>query len=123
MVYLICLEEKVSGHAKHYVGHCLDIRLKTRLQEHRTGNGKSANLLRVAKEQNIEWTMVRGWPKGSKTLEKRIKLNGKIDKLCPCCNPDNWKNYGKYKRKKMNGQEVEKKWFAEKSYKKWKEGR
>lgn len=121
MVYLICFSDKLSDHAQHYVGHCKDNRLATRMAEHRTGSG--AKILQVASQQGIDWDMVRGWPGGDESLERRIKMNGHIKKLCPSCNPDSWENYGQYHTKKVSDEKINKKWFSLKSWKKWKEGR
>lgn len=81
-MYLIHFARPLA-HAQHYVGSAEH--LKARLVEHRAGRG--ARLLQVIQDLGIEWQVVRQWPLGGRSLEKRIKAAGHSPRLCPVCNP------------------------------------
>ncbi len=123
MVYLYCCSERISGYARHYLGQCEDWRLRLRDQEHQNGSANGARILQVALEQGISFSIVRGWPKGDKALERRLKWNGHIDKLCPCCNPEGWETRGVFQYTRVSDEDLEKTWFNYKSNKKAREGR
>jgi hypothetical protein len=57
IIYLLHLDRPYK-HARHYLGWASN--LEARLAPHADGTG--ANLLRVAKEAGIGWTLARTWP-------------------------------------------------------------
>jgi hypothetical protein len=91
MIYLLHFERPVSGHARHYMGWCRDslTDLRTRLREHRTGNGHTGSVLtHAAHQQGIEFWLVRTWP-GSRAEERRMKRKPRGSaghaRRCPLC--------------------------------------
>lgn len=83
MLYLIHFRRPYY-HARHYLGYCGKGRrvLLRRLARHRRGDG--AKLLRAVQRAGHAWKVVRVWPGGDRTLERRLKRWGK-GKLCPLC--------------------------------------
>lgn len=77
-VYLIHLYEKV-GHAQHYTGWYQNPR---RLEHHEAGTG--ANLLAVARQRGIGWTVASVIP-GDRNLERQLKNRGGAKRRCPVC--------------------------------------
>ena len=91
-VYLIHLNKPIGdlnnprGKAQHYIGWASD--LANRIKYHRNGNG--ARLIQVVNAAGVGWEVVRTWPEGDKTLERRLKNWHKASQLCPVCNPERW---------------------------------
>lgn len=85
MIYLIHLSAPL-GHAKHYLGFVEDrFDLERRLKRHRSGQG--SRLLRACNERGIAYEIVRVWPAGTRTHERRMK-NRASTQLCPTCVPN-----------------------------------
>lgn len=82
MLYLIHADRKYF-HAQHYLGFTNN--LDRRLDDHILGNG--ARLVEVYNEHGIHWRVVRVWPEGSRTDERRLKQQKHGPRLCPVCNP------------------------------------
>ena len=81
-VYLLHFERPYE-HAGHYLGFTTSERtLGARLEHHRAGTG--ANLLRVITEAGIDFGLVRVWPEGTQTLERKLKAHSST-RLCPVC--------------------------------------
>lgn len=78
-VYLLHLDTPLE-HARHYLGWAQS--LDKRLKHHRAGSG--ANMLRVAGERGIGFSLARTWA-GDRTLEARLKRSGGRTRLCPAC--------------------------------------
>ncbi|MFL5591042.1 MAG: endonuclease [Ktedonobacteraceae bacterium] len=81
MLYLLHCDEKYF-HAHHYLGYTTN--LGRRLDDHLLGNG--ARLVEVYNEHHIHWRVVRVWPKGTRTDERRLKRQKHGPRLCPVCN-------------------------------------
>jgi len=79
-VYLLHFD-RPFGHARHYCGWAVDV--EGRLQHHENGTG--ANLLRFVRAAGITWRLVRTWPDGDKTFERRVKRQGGLARVCPEC--------------------------------------
>jgi predicted GIY-YIG superfamily endonuclease len=77
-------------HAQHYIGTADD--LTARINEHRSGQG--ARFLSVANSAGIDWRVVRTW-KGGRQLERKLKRRHDAPRLCPVCNPQDWKKLAK----------------------------
>lgn len=92
-VYLIHLD-KPFRHARHYLGYSQGLdSIKYRLAHHKSGSG--ANLLKHVANAGIGFQIVRVWPNGSKSDERRLKSHSST-RLCPICNPDSfWMNGNK----------------------------
>lgn len=85
MVYLIHFE-RAYRHARHYIGFVADKRnLQRRIEHHRAGRG--ARLLKAVADSNIAFDVVRTWPDGDRTFERRLKNRKETPRLCPVCNP------------------------------------
>lgn len=81
MVYLIHFE-KPYKHAQHYIGYTGD--LDKRMYEHELGN-KGARLLQVVRDAGINFNVVRTWPDGDRTYERKLHNMKCSRKLCPVC--------------------------------------
>lgn len=81
MVYLIHFERPYF-HACHYLGF-VKSNLDQRIEQHRAGNG--ARLLQVVTQAGIDWRVVRTWPQGNRSLERRLKRQKNAWKHCPIC--------------------------------------
>ena len=81
MVYLIHFEEKLH-HAQHYLGF-VEKNLNGRIARHKSGQG--AMLLRACNVKGIQWQLVRVWPDGDRSFERKLKNWKKARRLCPCC--------------------------------------
>jgi predicted GIY-YIG superfamily endonuclease len=79
-VYLIHTT-KPFHHLRHYLGWTQN--LDERLEEHRRGTG--ANIMRVLKEQGIEWKLARTWKNVTRKFERRLKNQGGLSRHCPIC--------------------------------------
>lgn len=71
------------GHARHYLGLTHD--LSDRLHDHVRGQG--ARLLEVVAGAGIEWELV-AVGRGTRLVERRLKLNSHVPRLCPVCRGD-----------------------------------
>lgn len=85
MVYLLHFARRLH-HAGHYVGWTRDAgTLPARIEHHRNGSG--ARLLAAVADAGIDFAVVRTWPDGDRTLERRLKNGKRGPRLCPVCNP------------------------------------
>ncbi len=83
LLYLICFDQPYR-HARHYLGWVESAdRLDRRMDRHRRGVG--AKLLAVLKVNGIGWRVVRTWPDGTKSDERRMKRRGHSPDYCPVC--------------------------------------
>ncbi|MCC6170046.1 MAG: endonuclease [Caldilineaceae bacterium] len=82
MLYLLHFEPPLR-HARHYLGYTADSR--RRLQQHLSGHGSP--LVRAALAAGCTVTLVRTWPNGTRTLERKLKNRKHGPRLCPICNP------------------------------------
>lgn len=84
MLYLVHFEEPYC-HARHYLGFVeqdTDMALETRLDYHRRGQG--SRLLAVVTAAGIDWRVVRTWPGGTRSDERRLKGHSST-RYCPEC--------------------------------------
>lgn len=83
-VYLIHFDRPISPKhtCQHYLGYAEDV--EARIKAHRAGNG--SRLCEVAAERGIGFRVVRIWPDGDRTFERKLKNRKNAPKLCPCCN-------------------------------------
>ena len=79
-VYLIHFDRPYK-HARHYIGYAEEV--DKRMIRHRAGTG--CNLIRVIQEAGIGWEVVRIWPEGDRTFERKLKERHRSADLCPCC--------------------------------------
>lgn len=82
MVYLIHFFAPLA-HAKHYLGYTSKKKMADRIARHKSGTG--AAILRELKRRGIEWEVVRTWPDGDRTFERRLKNQKNSKKHCPIC--------------------------------------
>lgn len=68
-------------HARHYLGHAVDI--EPRIHAHLHGRG--ARLTQVALEAGCALVLVRVWEDGDRKLERRLKNWHGSGRLCPIC--------------------------------------
>lgn len=80
-LYLIHIEPAFR-HAQHYLGYTGKESVEQRLERHLKGDG--ANMLRHAVAAGCALTVVRTWPKGSRSEERRLKGRS-LRPLCPVC--------------------------------------
>ena len=96
MLYLVHFAEPYE-HARHYlgfvdhVGRDAEKALASRLDFHRKGQG--SRLLAVVTAAGIEWEVVRTWPDGDRTTERRLKGHSST-RMCPVCNPEGAHRHG-----------------------------
>lgn len=83
MLYLIHFDTPLH-HARHYLGF-VEQDLPARLEQHRAGNG--ARLMAAIARAGITWQVVRVWPDGTRTDERRLKNQKAATGLCPICAP------------------------------------
>ena len=83
-LYLLHLEPPYL-HAKHYLGYSSSIRL--RVLEHAAGGAKASPLIRAQLAAGGRFWLVRVWPRGDQTLERRLKRSGHVARFCPLCRP------------------------------------
>lgn len=81
MVYLIHFKSKLH-HAEHYLGF-VERNLSQRVKKHRANRG--AKLLAALNRLGIPWEVVRVWPDGDRTFERKLKNRKKSRCLCPVC--------------------------------------
>jgi predicted GIY-YIG superfamily endonuclease len=85
-VYLLHFDTKLS-HAQHYIGWTdKPSNVTRRVKHHQAGDG--ARILQVCNERGIGYQVVRTWPEGDKTLERRLKNCKKPSRFCPVCHGD-----------------------------------
>lgn len=97
-VYLIHFDEPFK-HAEHYIGFVTkQSNLSLRMDHHK--NGRGARLMDAVSKAGIDWRVVRYWPKGDRTFERRLKGRS-AKRYCPICTPSQSKEtfYGKLKSK------------------------
>ncbi len=80
-LYLLHFEPRYR-HAGHYLGWSPDI--ARRCREHLSGDGKASPLVRAALSTG-RVGLVRVWPEGSRSLERRLKRQGGLSRHCPVC--------------------------------------
>ena len=84
MIYLIHFSSPLK-HAKHYLGFVEKAEgLDNRIKKHTNGSG--AKLTAAASRAGIEFTIVRVWPNGDRTFERKLKNRKEGPVLCPICN-------------------------------------
>ncbi len=81
MVYLIHFKEKF-GHAQHYIGYTGN--LKKRIYDHKS-TCKGAKLLQAVRNAGIDFEVVRTWPDGDRTFERKLHNRKNSHQLCPVC--------------------------------------
>jgi hypothetical protein len=72
-------------HARHYLGFAVDV--ERRVGEHLAAGSKASPLVRAALAAGLAVELVRTWPGGDRTLERRLKRANHGPRLCPVCNP------------------------------------
>jgi len=82
MLYLLHFDPPYK-HAAHYLGATTLRDLRPRLDAHRRGTG--AKLTAAAIAAGCTLTLVRTWPDGDFDLERRIKRQGSLRRVCPAC--------------------------------------
>ena len=93
MVYLLHFERPIGdlsnphGQAQHYLGYA-ERDVEARLAVHLTGRG--AKIVKAAVQQGIKIELIRVWPGGDRTFERRLKRANNLPRLCRRCNPDGW---------------------------------
>lgn len=86
MIYIIHFSSPLS-HARHYLGFVEKAEgLDARIKKH--ANGSGAKLTAAASKAGIEFAVVRVWPDGDRTYERRLKNRKEGPVLCPVCNPN-----------------------------------
>lgn len=88
-IYLIHFDRPYR-HACHYMGFTND--LAKRMDTHRAGKG--ARLMEVVTLAGIKLRPVRVWYGGTRSIERRFKLQHHLSRLCPLCNPGRWQQNG-----------------------------
>lgn len=82
-LYLLHLEPRYL-----YAGHYLGFTSKTvagRVAEHLGVPSKASPLIRAAIAAGSTVELVRTWPGGTRTLERRLKRQGGLSRHCPTC--------------------------------------
>lgn len=84
-VYLIHFAAPLA-HARHYIG--ATSRLRTRLQQHATGDG--ARILAVLAQRRIAWELARLFVCDDEpwSYETYLKIQKNAPAFCPICSPD-----------------------------------
>jgi predicted GIY-YIG superfamily endonuclease len=83
VIYLIHFDQPLK-HASHYIGFVVSKKgLNKRIERHKSGQG--AKILRAANEANINWSVVRTWPDGTRDEERKFKNRKNSKMLCPVC--------------------------------------
>lgn len=103
--------ERPFKHAKHYIGF-VDTAggrdpqraLETRLDYHRKGQG--SKLLRAVSLAGISFEVVRTWPTGDRTMERRLKGHSST-RYCPSCSGERAWNRGRDPMAVEVAQEIE----------------
>jgi predicted GIY-YIG superfamily endonuclease len=82
-VYLLHFEKPISDRhtCQHYLGYADDV--TARVNAHRTNRG--ARLTAVANERGITYTVVKIWPDGDRTFERKLKNQKNSRQFCPIC--------------------------------------
>lgn len=70
-------------HARHYLGYADNV--ERRVVEHLSSSSKSSPLVRAALANGSTVELVRTWPGGTRTLERRLKRRHNHGPLCPTC--------------------------------------
>jgi hypothetical protein len=83
-LYLLHFEPRLH-HAGHYLGFAVDV--ERRVGEHLAAGAKASPLVRAAIAAGSVVELVRTWPAGDRTLERRLKREKHGPRLCPVCNP------------------------------------
>ena len=83
-VYLIRLDEKLSGKVQYYIGYTPRHPL-ARLKTHRAGKG--SRLLAAATERGIHYRIVRVWWGKGRKFERSLKNHKNAKKFCPIASP------------------------------------
>lgn len=81
-LYLLHLEPPYR-HARHYLGYADDV--ARRVADHAAGGSRSSPLVRAALAAGSRVYLVRIWPGGDRTLERRLKRSGGSSRYCPAC--------------------------------------
>ena len=83
-LYLLHFSRRLR-HAGHYLGYADDV--ERRVAEHLAAGSKASPLVRAAIAAGAAVELVRTWPEGDRTLERRLKRHNHGPRLCPVCNP------------------------------------
>lgn len=90
-LYLLHFDRPL-GHAAHYLGYSkTEDAVAKRVEAHRVGKGST--LMAALRAAGIGFTLVRLWPNGERTDERRLKGHGS-PRYCPRCNP-RWDKWGR----------------------------
>ena len=82
-VYLIHFEQPYK-HARHYLGFVEQPDgIQARVERH--AKGGDARLLQVVTDAGIAWRVVRTWPDGDRSFERKLKNKKNSKCLCPVC--------------------------------------
>lgn len=81
-LYLLHFEPRYE-HAGHYLGFAESI--ERRVAEHLAGGSRSSPLVRAAREAGCAVTLERVWLGGDRTLERRLKRQHNLARVCPAC--------------------------------------
>lgn len=81
-LYLLHFDRPLS-HAQHYLGFTDHDDVQERIARHAKGHG--SRLCRAVAAAGIGWRLVRTWPGGDRTLERRLKNRKNGPLLCPVC--------------------------------------
>lgn len=84
-VYLLHFDRPIGAgvqKAQHYLGYTSKDDIDERLTKHQLGTG--AALPREANRLGIGFTLTRKW-RGNRKLEKKLKDNGHLPRLCSIC--------------------------------------
>lgn len=91
MIYLVHFEQPLA-HARHYLGFVDTEKdrdpvkaLESRLDYHRRGRG--SKLLAAVARAGIPFDVVRTWPEGTRTQERKLKGHSST-RICPVCEGD-----------------------------------
>lgn len=84
-LYLIHFERPYH-HARHYLGLTHDV--AGRIAEHINGGG--ARLMAVIEAAGVKWELA-AVGRGTRLVERRLKLNKYARRICPVCRADNGK--------------------------------
>jgi predicted GIY-YIG superfamily endonuclease len=83
MLYLIHFDRPYR-HARHYLGYTRSKKtLPQRIEHHREGSG--ARLMAAVARAKIPFEVVRTWPDGDRSAERRLKNQKHGPRLCPVC--------------------------------------
>lgn len=92
--------ENPYGCANHYMGYT-NRSLKARMKEHEAATGQGAHIMAAFKKAGIAWEVVRTWT-GNKALERQLKNQKNLPRLCPVCRKEALARMAANQRKRYN---------------------